>query len=124
MTNFRRAAMAAVLLAGGAAQAQTTIITEEPAQPRTVVRERVQLTPVQRQTIYRTIVREHVAPAPPPAVAYRVGTRVPGSVTLYPVPETVVAEVPAVKRYKYMVVNGQAILVDPVTSEVVAEVGD
>ena len=65
-----------------------------------------------------------VAPAPPPTVAYRVGTRVPETVTLYPVPETVVAEVPAVKRYKYMVVNGQVVLVDPVTSEVVAEVAD
>ncbi len=123
MTNFRRAAIALSLLAGGAAQAQTTIITQEPAQTQTVVRERVELTPVQRQTIYRTIVRERVAP-PPPTVAYHVGTRVPESVTLYRVPETVVAEVPAVKRYKYMVVNGQVVLVDPVTSEVVAEVAD
>ena len=58
MTNFRLAAIAAASLAGSAAQAQTTIITSEPAQTQTIVRERVELTPVQRQTIYRTIVRE------------------------------------------------------------------
>ena len=123
MTNFRLAAMAAALLAGGAAQAQTTIITEQPAQTQTVVREQVVLTPVQRQTIYRIISHERALPAAPIA-PYSVGTRVPAGVTLYPVPDTVVAEVPTVKRYKYMVVNGRAILVDPVTSEVVAEVGD
>ena len=34
-------------------------------------------------------------------------------------PETVITEVPAVKRYRYMHVNNQVVLVDPDTSEVV-----
>ena len=41
-----------------------------------------------------------------------------------PFPEAVAVEVPAVKQYKYMVVNDQVVLVDPVTSEVVAEIAD
>src|SRR5574340_403787 len=116
MTMIRHAAIAAAVLgAAGAASAQTTVITREPVETRTVItREPVQLTPVQRQTIYRTIVRERVDPAPP-TVAYEVGTRVPPAVQLYSVPRSVAVEVPAVQSYKYMVVNGRVVLVDPVT---------
>jgi Protein of unknown function (DUF1236) len=124
MTHFRHAALLAALLAGaGSAGAQTTVITREPVELRTVVTGPVQLTPVQRQTIYRTIVRERVAPAPP-TVEYRVGTRVPPSVQLYSVPQEVALDVPAIQTYKYMVVNNRVVLIDPVTSEVVAEVID
>ncbi len=136
MTYFCHAAIAAALLAGtGAANAQTTVITREPVETRTIIREPVQtemivterpiaLTPVQRRTIYRTIVRERVQAAPPPTVEYRVGARVPQNVELYSVPDMAAVEVPAVRSYKYMVVNGRVVLVDPVTSQVVAELSD
>lgn len=126
MTQFRQIAIVAALIASATtAHAQTTVITREPVQTQTVVTEEpLTLTPVQRRTIYRTIVRERVAPAPPPVVEYRVGTRVPASVELYPVPETVAVEVPAIRRYKYMTVNDRVVLVDPRTSQVVAEVVD
>jgi len=125
MTQFRHiaihGAIAAALLAGTAANAQTTGITREPVETRTVVTEEpLRLTPVQRQTIYRTVVRERVAPSEP-TVEYRVGTRVPESARLYSVPETVAVEVPAIKRYRYMMVNNRVVLVDPATSEVVDE---
>lgn len=126
MTHFRHVAVAAALIAGTAAtHAQTTIITREPAETRTIVTEEpLVLTPVQRQRIYRTIVRERVAPAPPPRVEYRVGTRVPADVELYPVPDSVAVEVPAVRGYRYMTVNNRVVLVDPATSEVVADFAD
>ena len=59
MTYFRHAAILAVLATGTtAASAQTTVITREPVESRTVVTtEPLQLTPVQRRTVYRTIVR-------------------------------------------------------------------
>lgn len=125
MTYFRHAAVAAALLAGvGSASAQTTVITTEPA-PRTVVTTQpLELTPVQRQTIYRTIVREPVEVAPPPTIEYRVGTRIPAETRLYAVPQDVAVEVPAVRRYKYMRVNNRVVLVDPATSEVVADFND
>ncbi len=126
MTHYRNAVIAAALIAGaGAASAQTTVITREPAETGTIVtNERLQLTPVQRQTIYRTIVEQPVVEAPPPSVEYRVGMRVPPSARLYEVPQSVVTEVPAVRTYKYMVVNRRVVLVDPATSEVVAELAD
>jgi hypothetical protein len=120
------AAATALLLAGGlAASAQTTIITTQPQTTGTVVAApaRVELSPVQRQTVYRTIIRERSAPAQP-TVEYRVGTRVPEATQLYAVPQDVVAEVPAVRSYKYMVVNNRVLLVDPATSEVVAELAN
>ena len=100
------------------------MITREPVQTQTVVTEQpLQLTPVQRRTIYRTIVQERVQPAQP-TVEYRVGTRVPQTARLYTVPETVAVEVPAIKTYKYMMVNNRVVLVDPATSEVVDEIVD
>jgi Protein of unknown function (DUF1236) len=125
MTHFRHAAIAAALLAGAStASAQTTVITREPVESRTVVTtEPIQLTPVQRQTIYRTIVRERVSPARP-TVEYRVGTRVPESVQLYSVPQEIAVEVPTIRSYKYMVVNDRVVLIDPATSEVVAELAE
>lgn len=120
------AAAAAVLLGGAvAASAQTTVITTQPATTGAVVttQERLELSPVQRQTIYRTIVRERTAPAQA-TVEYRVGTRIPESSTLYAVPQEVAVEVPAIRSYKYMVVNNRVLLVDPATSQVVAEVVD
>jgi hypothetical protein len=78
MTHFRHAAIAAALLADvGTASAQTTVITREPVETRTLVTmQPLELTPVQRQTIYRTIVRQPVETVQP-TVEYRVGTRVP-----------------------------------------------
>jgi len=125
MTYFRHAAIVAAVVAGATtASAQTTVITREPVESRTVVTtEPLELTPVQRRTIYRTIVRERVAPAEP-TIEYRVGARLPDSVRLYSVPQEVAVEVPAIRLYKYMVVNNRVVLVDPATSQVVEEVVD
>jgi hypothetical protein len=68
-------------------------------------------------------VRERVQ-AMRPTVEYRVGMRVPESAQLYAVPEPVAVEVPAVRSYKYLVVNDRVVPVDPVTAEVVAELTD
>jgi hypothetical protein len=126
MTVSRYGLIALALIAGaGTAFAQTTIITREPAETQGVVvaREPLELTPAQRQVIYRTIVRERVAPAQP-TVEYRVGMRVPETVQLYSVPQPVIAEVPVAQPYKYMLVNNRVLLVDPATSQVVAELSE
>jgi hypothetical protein len=125
MAHFCHAAIAATLLAGiGSASAQTTVITREPVETRTIVTTQpLALTPVQRRAVYRTIVRARVQPAQP-TVEYRVGSRVPETARMYVVPEEVAVEVPAVRTYKYMMVNSHAVLVNPATSEVVAEFTD
>ena len=107
------------------------------------------LTPAQRTSIYRTvipqgggrgpIVKERIVTetVPAPAVrervvtqpaasayAYSVGSRVTDAYALAPLPQSVVATVPAVRSYRYMVINGRLLLVDPATGFVVAEVTD
>jgi hypothetical protein len=110
-------ATAILILAGAtAASAQTTIIERDS--PAVITRERVELTPAQRTTIYRTVTREHVRVAPP-SFAVRLGARVPQTVELQEIPSAVVTEVPSVRRYRYMVVNNEVVLVDPATSEVI-----
>ena len=94
MTHFRQIAIFAVTAASIAgatpANAQTTVITREPVQTQTVVTTQpLQLTPVQRQTIYRTVTRTQVKPAQA-TVQYQVGMRVPQTVELYSVPQEVV----------------------------------
>lgn len=140
MRHLRTASLSfAAVLAATVAQAQTTIITQ-PAPPAAVITappaavvttDPLVLTPVQRRVIYRTIVQQPVVQrqvtfgaAPAPVVEYRVGARIPASTTLYPVPQEVVTEVPAVSNYRYTVVNNRAWLVDPMTHEIVAEVAD
>ncbi len=51
-----------------------------------------------------------------------VGGRVPPSLQLYAVPETVALRVPAVGSYGYAVVNDRGYLVDPATGVIVAEI--
>jgi hypothetical protein len=119
MMKIRHTAVMLALIGGATtASAQTTIITREP-QTR-VVTQPVELTPAQRTVIYRTIVRERAAPTAD--VEVRVGTRVPETVQLRAVPETVAVEVPAIRSYRYMVVNNRVLLVDPATSTVIAEI--
>jgi hypothetical protein len=104
------------------------------------------LTPRQRTTIYRTIipqgrgrapivreriVTETITPTPalrervvtqPVVAGYAVGARVADSYALAPLPSTVVASVPAVRSYRYMVINNRLLLVDPATGIVVADI--
>jgi hypothetical protein len=100
------------------------------------------LTPAQRTTIYRTvipqgggrgpIVKERIVTETVPAVrervmqpavpAYAVGSRVTDAYALAPLPQSVAATVPAVRSYRYMVINNRLLLVDPATGLVVAEV--
>jgi hypothetical protein len=118
---------------------------------RVVVTQPPALTPAQRTTIYRTIipqgrgrgpiVREKIVtesvPAAPvvrermvtrPAVAgyaaadYTVGSRVSDAYALAPLPQSVATTVPAVRSYRYMVINNRLLLVDPATGVVMADV--
>jgi hypothetical protein len=109
----RLVGMALALLAGATAvSAQTTTTIIERRAP-------IVLTPEQRTVIYQTVTRGGPRVAPQVEAQVITGVRIPRSVELSALPEEVVVEVPAVKRYKYVYVQNQVVLVDPDTSEVV-----
>jgi Protein of unknown function (DUF1236) len=62
-----------------------------------------------------------VAPAPV-AASYVVGARIPASVPLVAVPDTVAARIPAVAPYSYAVIGTRVYLVDPATNLIVADI--
>jgi Ni/Co efflux regulator RcnB len=122
MTSLVRiSALVAAMAAAPMALAQTTVtttVTKETTGP-------YRLTPEQRTTVYRTVTRERqLAPStivrPAPTVRYEIGAPVPrGSAELSAFPEDVYVDVPVLKRYRYVYVNNQLVLVDPETSQVV-----
>lgn len=86
------------------------------------LRERVVVDPpVRDQVVVDQWGRERVV-APPTEVDYVVGDRVAPSVQLTAFPDRVVRTVPAMRGYRYMVVNDRLLLVDPATSTVVEEI--
>lgn len=146
------------------------VVRERVVRSAPVVRERVvaapmPLTPTQSQVVYRGIVTQPVAPAPvvterivtaprsagplvsvveepvataplveeqiiaAPAttgvgaiveetpvssgLALAVGSRIPASVPIYPMPQTTIAQVPSMASYHYAVLNDRVYLVDP-----------
>jgi hypothetical protein len=64
-----------------------------------------------------------VAPYPRyTAARYAVGSVLPASVMVAPLPTAAAVQVPAVQPYSYATVDGRVLLVDPVTNAVVADI--
>ena len=56
------------------------------------------------------------------ASAYVVGGRVPAAMSLAPLPPALIADVPAIRSYRYITVGARVLLVDPNTGVIVADV--
>jgi hypothetical protein len=56
------------------------------------------------------------------ASAYVVGARVPVETRLAPLPPALIADVPAIRSYRYITVGARVLLVDPDTGVIVADV--
>lgn len=112
---LRTTILAAALFAASSfiAVAQTTIV--EPGY--------VQLSPSQRVIIQRHVLREPRV-MPRSRVELRVGAPVPPAVELHPLPDEVYVEVPAMRRYRYVYVENEVVLVDPETNEIVEIIRD
>jgi hypothetical protein len=117
-------------------------IVIEPVNPP-VVRERIVRTPAPAYsgTIYEDyayappppapVPRERIVRTPAPVYneyayagdyALAVGSEVPQAAPLAAFPSSLVARVPVLRPYRYMIINGRLLLIDPATSTVVAEV--
>jgi len=104
MKHLLIAGAAAALLASGYSMAQDATLTIEPAH-RTIIK--------------NYIVKEHVRPEKVKETI-AVGATVPADVTLAPVPDTLITEVPEVRNYQYFDWNGKIVFVEPQTRKVVS----
>jgi hypothetical protein len=82
------------------------------------MRNRIDLTEAQQRLLLEGV---HNAGMPEARVETDLsdGARVPADVTLEPVPQRVVAEIPMIERYRVFLANDRVVLVDPDTREVV-----
>jgi len=93
------------------ATAQTGGITE----PTTTL----QLTQQQRTEIYAAVGKNKLRTPPPPDLPVAVGAQIPPVTELYALPESVTAEVPSAKFYRYTIAQNQVVIVDPTNLTVV-----
>lgn len=95
----------------GPAAGQTGGITE----PSTALH----LTAQQRTEIYQAVSKNKLRTPPPPDISATVGAQIPPVTELYALPESVTAEVPSAKFYRYTIAQNQVIIVDPTNLKVV-----
>lgn len=93
---------AAVALSAGSALAQAVSLD---------------ITPEQETTIYSTLSTGGTIGAAPSNVTVAVGTELPREVELREVPATVKVE--SVRKYRYAVIGGRVVLVDPSSRKIV-----
>ena len=74
----------------------------------------------QRTRISTVIRNQHVAPVTNVNFSISVGTRVPRDVAFHPLPTEIVTIYPDWRGYEFILVNGQIIVVDPQSFEIVA----
>lgn len=116
--------LAGGLVGGLDAAAQTT----PPRAPGTdtgvsgAIEQKLILSPAQRSAIYDRVSTDKSKVAPKDFSPV-IGADVPPMIELYALPDEAVAGVPAAKLYKYTMVEGKVVLVDPTKMRVVDVIG-
>ena len=75
----------------------------------------------EQRTQITTVIRDqHVAPVTNVNFSISVGTRVPRNVSFHTLPERVITIYPEWRRFKFIIVREQIVIIDPNTFEIVA----
>jgi len=77
----------------------------------------------EQRTRISTILRQHKVASEHLNVTVAVGTRVPASVHLYPLPAEVIDINPEWRGFDYVMVGDEILVIDPVTRDIVAIIG-
>jgi hypothetical protein len=111
------AILLALAASTSAVSAQSTVTTTTTT--RTYGYDYGPLSPEQRTTIYREVTQRPAPVVHPGPIEYQVGAPVPPGVELNDFPEDAYIDMPPLRRYRYVYVNHQVVLVDPETSRVI-----
>ena len=74
----------------------------------------------EQRTKITSVIKQHKVEPTKLSVSVSVGTRIPASVHLYPLPVEVVEVYPAWRGYEYILVGDQIVVINPRTHEIVA----
>jgi hypothetical protein len=124
ITTLCTTALCAALAGAFHAAAQTS----PPAAPGNdsgvggAIEQKLILTPAQRNAIYNEVSKDKNKVAAQ-KFSPVIGADVPPMIELYMLPDDAVANVPAAKLYKYTMVEGKVVLVDPTKMRVVDVIG-
>jgi hypothetical protein len=86
------------------------------------IEQKLILTPAQRTAIYDQVSKDKSKVAPT-NFSPVIGADVPPMIELYSLPDDAVTDVPAAKMYKYTMVGGKVVLVDPTKMRIVDVIG-
>jgi hypothetical protein len=106
------------LIVGTAAAAAQTAAADEAIEPHGGVVQTLALTPAQKNAIYNAVFPQRLRPVGV-QLAAAVGAPVPPSVELLALPDEAVAGNPWATLLKYAMVDGDIVVVDPVSMRVV-----
>jgi glucose/arabinose dehydrogenase len=113
MKSMRIAGALVLTLAAAAAPAAAQTGTmSEPSMA-------LQLTPQQRTDIYQAVAKNKLRTPPPPETPVTVGAQIPPATELYALPDSIMAEAPSAKFYRYTVAQNRVIIVDPTNLKVI-----
>ena len=96
---------------------------DEAVQPDGTVRQNLALTAGQRSAIYNIVIRQRAKPHADQIVV-TVGAPVPPTIDLVDLPDQATANNPSAALFKYAMVHGDVVVVDPVAMRVVDVIGN
>jgi hypothetical protein len=79
----------------------------------------LRLSPAQKSVILQAVREDAVVAEPARSLRASVGTQLPDSIPLYPLPDALLFEMPEFEEYRYAISRKQVLIVEPVTMRVV-----
>jgi hypothetical protein len=120
--QFSAAALLGLFFGIAPALAQSAA-PDEAVQPDGTVRQNLPLTAGQRSAIYNIVIRQRAKPHADQIVV-TVGAPVPPTIDLVDLPDQATANNPSAALFKYAMVHGDVVVVDPVAMRVVDVIGN
>jgi hypothetical protein len=111
-------AASCVVLLGTVATVGAQTPAAAPAAPAVPVQTKINLTLEQRHVIKELIKDLNIAPAPK-STETAVGTTVPTTISLSPMPQVVAEKVPQIKSHMFFIEGTKVVIVDPKENKIV-----
>jgi hypothetical protein len=113
MRKFASAAIAAALLLSGVSVASAASHMSTAAASDTL-----NLSATQQKSVWKDLSRHATNQSPPSGFNATVGQAIPSGISTYPLPRQAARDVPAVKPYRYAMLQDKVLLVNPADKKI------